>query len=39
MREVGGLRSLSLYNTKPRWYLEKEINIAISGGSRVRLHA
>lgn len=36
---VGGLRSLSLYNSKPHWYLEKEINIAISGGSRVRLPA
>lgn len=36
---VGGLHSLSLYNSKPHWYLEKEINIAISGGSRVRLCA
>lgn len=31
--EVGGLHSLSLYSTKPHWYFEKEINIAISGGS------
>lgn len=33
--EVGGLHSLSLYNTKPHWYFEKEINIAISSGSCV----
>lgn len=32
---VGGLHSLSLYNTKPHWYFEKEINIAISSGSCV----
>lgn len=30
---MGGLHSLSVYNTN--WYFEKEINIAISGGSRV----
>lgn len=34
-REVGGLCSLSLHNTRPRWYFQKEINIAISGGSCV----